>query len=56
MFTYLEASSLEKRYGDESTLPLLPLGLFLLRISGLQSPEDEDSELEAPPTFNISIQ
>lgn len=49
LFTYLEASGLEKRYGDESTLALLPLGLFLLRISGLRSPVDEDPELEGPP-------
>lgn len=49
LFTYLEASGSEKRYGDESTLALLPLGLFLLRISGLRSPVDEDPELEGPP-------
>lgn len=39
LVNYFESSGLEKRCGEEPTLPLLPLGLFSLRISGLLSPE-----------------
>ena len=46
LFSYFEASGLEKC--GESTLPPFLLALFPLRISGLQSLEDEDFELEGP--------
>jgi len=46
-FSYFESDGLEK-CGEKFTLPPFLLVLFPLRISGLQSLEDEDFELEGP--------